>query len=142
MSNKGNKISKLIIKTAVCGLTGIRFFSFGGSVIFDLLIYVNNLNQVTELPLNESSKIIPPEQACQVEGIEKPLATNIWFFVMGQNYLDGITPAALDNMFVTRSTILPDGSAQVYHVTMPVGIALGSLSALSVIKNATIPQTA
>ena len=42
-------------------------------------------------------------------------------------------------MFVTRSTIHPDGVSTAYHVTMPVGLALGNASALAVVRNATIP---
>jgi hypothetical protein len=61
---------------------------------------------------------------------------------MGEKNLHGITPASLgSSLFVTRSTILPDGSTLIYHVTMPAGIALGSVCALSVIKNAVIPMT-
>jgi hypothetical protein len=68
------------------------------------------------------------------------LGTNIWFFVMGQNNLHGITPASLGpSLFDVRSTILPDESCLVYHITMPTGIALGSACALSVLKNVTIP---
>lgn len=108
--------------------------SFDGSPI-----YINDLNQVLELPLTESSKPISPERIRQLKSTEDSLATNIWFLVMGKNYLHGINPASLDQMFVTRSTILPDESAEVYHITMPVGIALGSRGALAGIKNVTIP---
>jgi hypothetical protein len=60
--------------------------------------------------------------------------------VPGQNAVSGIYPASLGtNMFVTRSTILPDESCLVYHVMMPSGMANGSDCALAVLKNVTIP---
>ncbi len=74
-----------------------------------------------------------------LEGLDPVASTNIWFFVLGQECLHGIMPAQAQNI-VVRSTILPDASSLVYHLTMPVGIALGSISALSVIKNATLPK--
>lgn len=104
-------------------------------------VFVNDLNQIFECGSQGPGKLIPPEQTMNLDGVD--LGTHIWFFVMGKNNLHGMTPASLgSSMFVTRSTILPDGSTCVYHVTMPVGIALGSASALSVIKNATIPTAA
>jgi hypothetical protein len=125
------------------------------------LVYVNDLNQIFPC--------LPPGTAAATAGAKgakkekhshadiKPLApqevmqrtaaltttglgTNIWFFVMGQNNLHGMTPASLGpSMFVTRSTIIPDESCLVYHIAMPTGIALGSACALSVLKNVTIP---
>jgi hypothetical protein len=118
------------------------------------LVYVNDLNQVFECVVPAAARkgkarrarmnlVKPPELMSMLESGEllvSDLATNIWFFVMGQNNLHGITPASVyPNMFVPRSTILPDESCLVYHMTMPTGIALGSASALAVIKNAKIP---
>lgn len=110
-----------------------RVITFDGAPV-----YVNDLNQnLGGSPDNPAGESIPENPlALDNAGI----ATNIWFFTMGENNLHGITPAALDKgLFVTRSTMLPDGSTLVYHVTMPTSIALGSASSLAVIKNAVIP---
>jgi hypothetical protein len=65
--------------------------------------------------------------------------TSIWLVTFGPNGLHGIVPASVgQSMFVVRSTILPDDTKLVYHVTMPVGLALGSLCALARIKNALV----
>lgn len=107
-----------------------RVLSFDGAPV-----YVNDLNQ-TLLRVPDGPSKPPPSRPVDGPGV----AANIWFFVMGENNLHGITPAALDSgLFVTRSTLLPDGSTLVYHVTLPVGIALGSAASLAVIRNATIP---
>jgi hypothetical protein len=100
-------------------------------------VYINDLNQVFEYKGNVPGKLIPPEKALTLDGFEPPLATNIWFFVLGQGNLHGIMPEKARSIMV-RSTILADASTLVYHVTMPVGIALGSVCALSVIKNVAI----
>lgn len=102
-------------------------------------VYINDLNQVFECNGNKPGKLIPPEKALNLDGFDPPMATNIWFFVLGQGNLHGIMPEKARSIIV-RSTILADASTLVYHVTMPVGIALGSVCALSVIKNATIPM--
>lgn len=115
-------------------------------LIFDgAPVYVCDLNQVARFEFSPNGDpnliILAPEETLTVR--DSKLATNIWFFVMGENNLHGITPAPLgSSIFVTRSTILPDGSTIVYHVTMPAGIALGSVCALAVIKNAAIPREA
>lgn len=100
-------------------------------------VYINDLNQVFEYKGDKRGKLIPPERA--LTRADLGVATNIWFFVLGPGTLHGITPEKAQSI-ITRSTILADGSTLVYHVTMPAGIALGSVGALSVIKNATIPQ--
>jgi hypothetical protein len=89
----------------------------------------------------EMKRLSPKEVLKMTTDIVLPsLATNIWAFVMGQNAVSGIYPAALgSSMFVTRSTILPDESCLVYHVMMPSGMANGSDCALAVLKNVTIP---
>lgn len=102
-------------------------------------IYINDLNQVYECMGCDPGQPISPEQVLNCDGFDPPLATNIWFFVLGEGNLHGIAPEQAQNILV-RSTILADGSALVYHVMMPVGLALGSASSLSVIKNATIPR--
>ncbi len=102
-------------------------------------VFINDLNQVFIWEGDHPSELIPLEDRFGCDGIEPPLATNIWFFVLGQGNLHGIIPAKAGNI-ITRSTILADASTLVYHLTMPTGIALGSLGALSVIKNATIPR--
>jgi hypothetical protein len=101
-------------------------------------VYVNDLNQnLGGSPDNTPGESIPENPLAPDNA---GIATNIWFFTMGENNLHGITPAALDKgLFVTRSTMLPDGSTLVYHVTLPTSIALGSASSLAVIKNAVIP---
>jgi hypothetical protein len=101
-------------------------------------VYINDLNQVFECKANKPAKPIPSDKAITEDGFDPPLATNIWFFVLGPGNLHGIMPEKAQNI-ITRSTILAEGSTLVYHLAMPVGIALGSVSALSVIKNATIP---
>ncbi|MCB1985445.1 MAG: hypothetical protein H6936_14315 [Burkholderiales bacterium] len=103
-------------------------------------VYVNDLNQnlsgSPDNPAGESVHENPGELG------NSDVGTNIWFFTLGENNLHGMTPAALDrDLFVTRSTMLPDGSTLVYHVTMPVSIALGSASSLAVIKNVAIPSS-
>lgn len=99
-------------------------------------VYVNDLNRTLLRQADGSVKPLPAGWSQDGSG----QAAHIWFFVMGKNNLHGITPAALESgLFVPRSTLLPDGSTLVYHVTMPVGIALGSASSLAVIKNAAIP---
>lgn len=108
-----------------------RVLSFDGAPV-----YVNDLNQTLLRGPDDSEKPLPMTECAT----GPDAAANIWFFVMGENNLHGITPAALDSgLFVTRSTLLPDGSTLVYHVTLPVGIALGSAASLAVIRNATIP---
>jgi hypothetical protein len=102
-------------------------------------VYINDLNQVFEYKGNEPGKLIPSDKALNLDGFELPVATNIWFFVLGAGNLHGIMPENAQSI-ITRSTILADASTLVYHVMMPVGIALGSVCALSVIKNATIPR--
>lgn len=102
-------------------------------------VYINDLNQVFECNGNKPGKLIPPEKALNVDGFDPSGATNIWFFVVGAGNLHGIMPEKAQSIIV-RSTILADASTLVYHVTMPVGIALGSVGALSVIKNAMIPR--
>jgi hypothetical protein len=102
-------------------------------------VHINDLNQVFECKGNKPGRLIPPEHALNLDGFDPPATTNIWFFVLGQGNLHGIMPEKARSIIV-RSTILADASTLVYHVTMPVGIALGSVCALSVIKNATIPR--
>ena len=104
-------------------------------------VHINDLNQVYEYKQEKPGKPIPPHQALQADGAEGSVATNIWFFILGPGNLHGMMPEKARDI-ITRSTILADGSVLVYHLTMPVGIALGSVSALSVIKNATIPAGA
>jgi hypothetical protein len=110
-----------------------RILAFDGAPVF-----VNDLNQAFECKDSKLGKQIFPDRLGRVDGFSPAIASNIWFFVMGEGNLHGITPEQADSIIV-RSTILADGSTLVYHVTMPVGVALGSVSALSVIKNATIP---
>lgn len=102
-------------------------------------VYINDLNQVSEWKGDKPGRLIPPEQALNLDGFDPPVATNIWFFVLGQGNLHGIMPEKARSI-IMRSTMLADASTLVYHATMPVGIALGSVCALSVIKNATIPK--
>jgi hypothetical protein len=104
-------------------------------------VYINDLNQVFECKEHNPGRLIPPVQALSLDGFDPPVATNIWFFNLGPGNLHGIVPEKARSIIV-RSTILADASTLVYHVTMPVGIALGSWCALSVIKNATIPSGA
>lgn len=67
--------------------------------------------------------------------------TNIWFAILGWNHLHAIIPESVgENMFVSRTTIRPDSSQIVTHVTWPVGLALGSQSALAGILNAAEPE--
>ena len=71
--------------------------------------------------------------------LEVPVAsqTSIWAVVLGPNALHGIVPSSTGrSMFVTRSTIEEAGTKVIYHVTMPAGLALGSLCGLARIKNA------
>ena len=112
-----------------------RVLTFDGAPV-----YVNDLNQnLSGSPDNPTGKPIPENQ---LDLDSSGIGTNIWFFRVGENNLHGMTPAALDTgLFVTRSTLLPDGSTLVYHVTMPVSIALGSASSLAVIKNVSVPAT-
>lgn len=111
-----------------------RVLTFDGAPV-----YVNDLN--LNLSGSPDNPIGEPVQENPREPGSPGVGTNIWFFTMGENNLHGMTPAALDtSLFVTRSTMLPDGSTLVYHVTMPASIALGSASSLAVIKNATIPS--
>ncbi len=100
-------------------------------------VFVNDLNQVFEYKGDKVRGLVPCESLSQYEGYD--LATHIWFFILGPGNLHGIMPAMARNVIV-RSTILPDASTLVYHLAMPVAIALGSAAALSVIKNATIPK--
>ncbi|SFK49099.1 hypothetical protein SAMN05216302_1007125 [Nitrosomonas aestuarii] len=101
-------------------------------------VYVNDLNQNLDGSPDAPDGEPVPENPLAPDSAG--IGTNIWFFSMGENNLHGMTPAALDTgLFVTRSTMLPDGSTLVYHVTMPASIALGSASSLAVIKNALIP---
>jgi hypothetical protein len=105
-------------------------------------VYVNDLNKVFDATSSCPGTLIAPADIAQYEKDhpDAKLATNIWFLIRGENHLHGLAPASLGNsMFVTRSTILADESCLVYHVTMPVGIALGSQSALAGILNATQP---
>lgn len=110
-----------------------RVLTFDGAPV-----YVNDLNQnLSGSPDNPIGELISENP---LDLGSSGLGTNIWFFGMGENNLHGMTPAALDKgLFVTRSTLLPDGSTLVYHVTMPVSIALGSASSLAVIKNVPVP---
>jgi hypothetical protein len=106
-------------------------------------IYVCDLNQRLRydlaVPGSPGVPVAPEDNAAVAE---PGLASHIWFFVMGENNLHGITPASLgESMFVARSTLLPDGSTVVYHITMPTGIALGSRACVAVVKNAGIPET-
>ncbi|MFQ5741938.1 MAG: hypothetical protein ACE5JX_23335, partial [Acidobacteriota bacterium] len=99
-------------------------------------VHVNDLNEVRTWKKGQPGKLIAPEDLTSYDGPSP--ATNIWFFVLGEGNLHGIKPAnAMD--IITRSTILADASTLVYHLAMPVGIALGSAASLSVIKNASIP---
>ncbi len=100
-------------------------------------VYVNDLNQVFECQAQKIGRLVPCESLPKYEGYD--LATNIWFFILGPGNLHGIMPAMAPNIIV-RSTILPDASTLVYHLTMPIALALGSIAALAVIKNATIPK--
>lgn len=102
-------------------------------------VYINDLNQVYACGSNRSGELIPPEKALNLDGFDPTVATNIWFCVLGPGNLHGIMPEKARNIIV-RSTMLADASTLVYHVTMPAGIALGNVSALSVIKNAMIPS--
>ena len=102
-------------------------------------VYINDLNQMLQWNENGAGALIAPENALQLDGFDPPLATNIWFFVLGPGQFHGIMPEKARNIIV-RSTILPDGSTLVYHVLMPAGIARGSAGSISVIKNATIPR--
>ena len=102
-------------------------------------VYINDLNQIYACDGNKPGKLIPPPKTLNLDGFDPPVATNIWFFVLGQGNLHGIMPEKAQSI-ITRSTILADASTLVYHMTMPVGIALGSACALSVIKNVTIPR--
>lgn len=62
--------------------------------------------------------------------------TTIWFAILGWNGLHGIIPSTVEeSLFLTRFTNKPDGTDEVGHVTLPVGIALGSQSALSAVTN-------
>ena len=103
-------------------------------------VYVCDLNQRLRFDPNDPASpatVIGLNDIVQGAGV----ASNIWFFVPGRNNLHGITPSSLSqSMFVARSTIAPDGSTVVYHITMPSGVALGNKSSLSVIKNAGIPE--
>ncbi|SEN01798.1 hypothetical protein [Nitrosomonas marina] len=101
-------------------------------------VYINDLNQVYECGHNHVGAAISPENVLELNGMEPPLATNIWFLSLGPGNLHGIKPEKAQNI-ITRSTILADASTLVYHLSMPAGIALGSSAALSVIRNATIP---
>ena len=102
-------------------------------------VYINDLNQIYECNDNNTGTPIPSEKISRLNDNEPPLATNIWFFSLGPGSLHGIKPEKAQNI-ITRSTILADASTLVYHLAMPVGIALGSAAALSVIKNVTIPK--
>jgi hypothetical protein len=119
------------------GTCSQEVLTFGGAPV-----YVNGLNQAFDSTLACPGTLIPPADVLTYEQANPgaKLTTNIWFMILGQGALHGMTPASLGNsMFVTRSVILPDNSKLVYHVTMPTGIALGSVSALAVIKNAAQP---
>ena len=102
-------------------------------------VYINDLNQVVQWSEAGPRAFLAPETALHIDGFDPPLATNIWFFVLGPGNLHGIMPEKAQNIIV-RSTILADGSTLVYHVMMPVGMARGSAGSISVIKNATIPR--
>lgn len=101
-------------------------------------VFVNDLNQVFAYGDAGPGTPLDPAEAVSADGVHPPLATNIWFFVLGEGNLHGIVPKNARDIIV-RSTILGDGSSIVYHHTMPAGIALGSASALAVVRNATIP---
>lgn len=103
-------------------------------------VYINDLNQVYECGGKRSGNLLSPEKTLKLDGFDPPLATNIWFCVLGPGNLHGIMPEKARNIIV-RSTMLADASTLVYHTMMPVGIALGNVSALSVIKNAMIPSS-
>lgn len=113
-----------------------QVLKFDGAVV-----YINDLNQMYDCK-DEPGKAISPEHALKLDGFDPPVATNIWFFATGRGNLHGIMPANSKSNIIVRSTIHPDGSFLVYHLAMPAGIALGSASALSVIKNAVIATTA
>jgi len=100
-------------------------------------VYVNDLNQVFEYRENTIGNPVAFESLRRHDLYE--LATHIWFFVMGPGNLHGIMPAMARNI-MTRSTILPDASTLVYHLTMAIALALGSGGALSVLRNVTIPR--
>lgn len=100
-------------------------------------VYVNDLNQVFECQGQEVRGPVACEILPKYEGHD--LATNIWFFILGPGNLHGIMPAMARNIIV-RSTILPDASTLVYHLSMPIALALGSAAGLAVIKNATVPK--
>jgi hypothetical protein len=100
-------------------------------------VYVNDLNQVFACRSGKLGNLVPYEALHEHDWHE--LASHIWIFIMGPGNLHGIMPAMARNV-VVRSTILPDASTLVYHLTMPIAIALGSVAAIAVIKNAAIPR--
>ena len=111
-----------------------RVLAFDGAPV-----YINDLNQVSLLKSGRADTIVAPEKVQELNGLTPALTTNIWFMTLGEGNLHGIMPAHAQSIIV-RSTILADASTTVYHLTMPVGIALGSAGALSVLRNVAIPS--
>ena len=102
-------------------------------------VFINDLNQVVAIQNGDLGTLVSADKVIPINPIQLPVATNIWFFALGEGQLHGIVPQNAQNI-VVRSTHLPEEPVLVYHLTMPTAIALGSVSALSVIKNATIPS--
>jgi len=109
-------------------------------LIFDgAPFYVIDLFQSRPCVIPPPGPPLPPAAELTSNGTD--VVGNAWFAVLGEGHLHAITPAALGTrLFATRDTRLPDGSTDIYHMTMPVGLALGSACSLAVLKNGKIPQ--
>lgn len=106
-----------------------RVLAFDGAPV-----YVNDLNQV----FDADGAIVPPAEVAARDGRDSSLSSHIWCFALGEGGLHGITPASSTSIIV-RQTIEAGASRLVHQLTMPVGVALGSASALAAVRNASIP---
>lgn len=98
-------------------------------------VYVNDLNRIVDGETGEPVALddlsLKPDAG---------LATHIWFLSLGAHGLHGISLPLQDGaMFRTRAT--EDGRRTVtnYDVTLTVGLALASASAIGVLRNVRIP---
>ncbi|MDR4508934.1 MAG: hypothetical protein MRJ65_12000 [Candidatus Brocadiaceae bacterium] len=53
-------------------------------------VYINDLNQVFECKGNKPGKQIPSGKMLNLDGFEPPVATNLWFFVLGTGTCTGL----------------------------------------------------
>jgi hypothetical protein len=102
-------------------------------------VYRNDLIQV--LSSSPPARVIPPGEAAELDGVNPPLATNIWFFEMGEEGLHGIRePGEQGNAFVVHQDIDEQTRKSRFHLTWATGIALPNSEKLSQIRAAGVPQ--